>query len=166
VDCGIAVDAYGQPVTLRNGLFANVITLVVGSVSGLTVTGEHLTGDAFGALVQMQTGNTLTALKLTNCLFTAGTNRVTGQANPTLHADAVTWLSSSSGVYQTAAGGRYYLAANSPYRDTVVANVSAAVEALVRARTTYPPVAYSNVTFTTDTIFNPQASRDMDTQVG
>ena len=52
------------------------------------------------------TNTILTALNLTNCLFTGGTNWVTGQANPTLNTSAVTWLASSSGVYQTVGAGQ------------------------------------------------------------
>ena len=163
VDCGNAIDAYGQPVTVRNALFTQVDTLVEGSITDLTVTGEHWTADRFGSLVNLKAGVTLTNLNLTNCLFTAGTNWVTGQANPTIRTNAVTWLAGNAGIYQTAGGGRYYLADASPYRNTGATNVSTNTLALLRARTTHPPLVFSNVTFTADTTFTPQAQRDTDT---
>jgi hypothetical protein len=164
VDCGNAIDAWGQPVTVRNGLFSQVNNLVASHIANLTVTGEHWTGDAFNTLVNVAGAYSLSALKLTNCLFTAGTNWVTGQSNPTIHTSAVTWLANSSGIYRTAAGGRYYLAANSPYRDIGETNLSAPTLTLLRDRTTFAPVTYSNVTFTVNTTFSQQVPRSTATR--
>lgn len=164
VDCGNAIDAWGQPVTVRNGLFSQVNNLVASHIANLTVTGEHWTGDAFNTLVNVAGAYSLSALKLTNCLFTAGTNWVTGQSNPTIHTSAATWLANSSGIYRTAAGGRYYLAANSPYRDIGETNLSAPTLTLLRDRTTFAPVTYSNVTFTVNTTFSQQVPRSTATR--
>lgn len=163
VDCDIAVDAYAESVTLRNGLFAKVNRVVNGSASGLSVTGEHCTADTFTTLVTMTTNYTLTALNLTNCLFTAGTNWVTATNSPTFNTNAVTWLSGNGGVYQTVGAGRYYLADDSSYRNAGTTNLSSSARALIQPRTTCPPLVFSNVTFTTDTAFTPQAQRDTDT---
>jgi len=161
VDCGNAIDAYGQPVTVRNGLFSRVTTLVAGNIANLTLTGEHWTADAFSNLVAAS--SSVSAVNLTNCLFTAGTHWVTGQASPTIHTNAVTWLGSAGGVYQTAGAGRYYLADASPYRNTGVTNLTLTARALIEPRTTYPPIVLSNTTLTVDTTFTPQAARDTDT---
>jgi hypothetical protein len=160
VDCGNAIDAYGQPVTVRNGLFSQVTSLVAGHIANLTLTGEHWTGDAFSNLVTAS--SSVSAVNLTNCLFTGGSNWISGGGSPTLNTNAVIWLASSSGVYQTVGAGRYYLADNSPYRNVGATNLSASAQALIQPRTTCPPIAFSNVTFTVDTTFSPQAQRDSD----
>jgi hypothetical protein len=162
VDCGNAIDAWGQPVTVRNGLFSQINNLVASHIANLTVAGEHWTGDAFGALVTT-TNYTLAALNLTNCLFTAGTTWVAGTNNPTLNTNSVVWLANSSGVYQTAGAGRYYLAESSTYRNAGATNLSASAQALIQPRTTAPPLVLSNTTITVDTTLSPQAPRDTDT---
>jgi hypothetical protein len=161
VNCGNAIDAWGQPITVRNGLFSLIDYAAVASVTGFTVTGEHWTGDHVTTLVDVKAGKTLTAFNLTNSLFTACTNWVTGTNNPTINTNAVTWVASSSGVYQTVGSGNYYLADGSSCRDTGASNLSSSALALIRTRTTYPPVVVSNSPITTDTILNPQAERDV-----
>jgi hypothetical protein len=163
MDCGNALDAWAQPVTVRNALFALTDNLVAGNVAGLNATGEHWTADRFGTVVALQANKSLAALNLTNCLLTTGTNWVTGTNNPVIYTNAVTWLASNSGIYQTVGAAAYYLADASSYRNAGTTNVSASTLTLLRARTTCPPLVFSNVTFSTDTTFTPQAQRDTDT---
>jgi YD repeat-containing protein len=163
VDCGNAIDAWSQPVTVRNGLFTLIDNAVVAGVTGFHVTGEHWTGDRVTTLVSLKSGMTLAALNLTNCLFTAGTNWVTGTNSPTINTNGVVWQSSNSGIYQTAGAGRYYLADGSSYRNAGATNLSSSARALIQPRTTCPPLVFSNVTFTADTNLTPRAVRDTNT---
>ncbi|MGN6556261.1 MAG: hypothetical protein ACTHLW_21325, partial [Verrucomicrobiota bacterium] len=68
-----------------------------------------------------------------------------------------------TGVFQIVGGGRNYLAASSSYRNAGTTNVSAELLADLQSKTTYPPIAYTNATFTTVQTFSPQAQRDIDT---
>jgi hypothetical protein len=64
-------------------------------------------------------------------------------------------------LFQTVGGGNYYLADNT-YRNLGATNISAALLADLQTKTTYPPILYSNVTFSTATTLFPQAQRDVD----
>jgi hypothetical protein len=165
VKCGGAFDLYWRPITLRNVLFSQVSFVLNGSVSLIEVTAENVTADGFQNFAYMNTslGASLAACNLTNCLLTRGTNWVVNQSNPPLATNAVVWQPDATGLYQAAAGGHYYLADGSPYRNAGVTNVSTNVLALLQARTTYPPIVLSDVTLAADTTLNPQAQRDTDT---
>jgi hypothetical protein len=69
----------------------------------------------------------------------------------------------NSGGFQTAGAGKYYLANGSANRNAGTTNISAALLADLRLKTTYPPVIYSNVTFSANSNLNIQAQRDTDT---
>jgi hypothetical protein len=62
--------------------------------------------------------------------------------------------------FQTAAGGNYYLPANSPYRHAGMANVDQALLADLARKTTQAPAVYSNLTITANTTLSPQAQCD------
>jgi hypothetical protein len=63
--------------------------------------------------------------------------------------------------YQTVGAGSYYLATNSPYRNMGTTNISPALLAELRQKTTYPPIVYTPAIISTDMTFSPQAPRDI-----
>jgi hypothetical protein len=54
------------------------------------------------------------------------------------------------------------LANNSPYRNAGTMNINPSLLAELATKTTYPPIVYSNCTFSIATNFSPQAWRDSD----
>jgi hypothetical protein len=70
----------------------------------------------------------------------------------------------SGPYFQKIGGGSYYLTNNSPCQNTGTTNIDPALLADLAAKTTYPPIAYTNVTFSTATTLSPQAQRDNDGQ--
>jgi len=133
---------------LQNILMARVGSAVV-SASTATVNGEHWT------VAQANTLNSGGTLSLTNSLLNAITNlgTFTSVNNAT---------NNSSGIFQVVGGGGYYLATNSPYRNAGTTNIDPAILAQLGNKTTYPPIVYSNVTFTAAQNFTPQVHRDTD----
>jgi hypothetical protein len=59
-------------------------------------------------------------------------------------------------------GGAHYLATNSPYRNAGTTTIPSPLLAEIKAKTTYPPIVYSNATIGVNTDLGPQASRDTD----
>jgi len=70
--------------------------------------------------------------------------------------------SSSTGFYQTAGSGSYYLADNSLYRNAGTTNISPGLLSDLRAKTTYPPIVTTFQVITNDWTLFPQAQRDND----
>lgn len=142
--------------TLNNSLFSQIGSLFREGTS--VAIGNHLTIDQCGVFADDVDAGSST-ITLTNSLLCSITNwgTVTPITNQTVT------ITSASGVFQTVGGGAYYLAANSPYRDLGTTNLEATLLASLKTKTTYPPVAYTNVTFTAPVVFNPQAQRDTDT---
>ena len=163
VNCDCGADLWARPVTLRNVLFSRVTYPLNGSVPWIDVVGEHVTADQFNVFATMNSGlgASLRTLSLTNCLFTQGTNLFASSLNtPVVATNAVAWVPDATGVYQSAGGGDYYLADNSPYRSAGTTNVNPNLLARLRQKTTSPPVVLSNVTLSVETTFAPQAARD------
>src|SRR5205085_2842698 len=78
-----------------------------------------------------------------------------------LTTNATVVLSNESGVFLSVGGADHYLATNT-YRNLGTTSMDAALSARIKTKTTYPPVAYSNITISVDTTFGPQAQRDTD----
>ena len=95
---------------------------------------------------------------LTNCIVTGACIGDGGEYS----TQSVVVLASGSYEtnYQTVGAGCYYLATNSPYRNAGTRNISPALLAELRQKTTFPPIVYSNTTISTPWTFNPQAQRD------
>jgi hypothetical protein len=151
VKCASSIAATNTDFSLHNALFYLVLT----NFTGNSATGhvEQLTSDTANWLNQDIGAN----LFLTNCLLVAVTNL--GSCT----TDHVAWLSSNTGIFQTGGpGGFHYLATNSPYRDIGTTNISSAMVAALGQKTTYPPIVFTNKSFSTVTNFNPQAWRDTD----
>jgi hypothetical protein len=73
----------------------------------------------------------------------------------------VVWLPSPSApVYQSIGGGNYYLTDDSPYRGVGTPNIDSDLLADLQEKTTWAPILYNGVTFSTNATFNPWAPRD------
>jgi hypothetical protein len=69
-------------------------------------------------------------------------------------------LPTASGLFQNAYSGSYYLCDGSTNRAAGTTNVDPVLLAALRQKTTAPPIAFTNVTFSTDTSLSPQAQRE------
>jgi parallel beta-helix repeat protein len=100
--------------------------------------------------------NAVHPLSVTNCMLVGVTNlgpSFTSKNNYTNINDA--------GIFQIAGAGNHYLAASSPYRGAgLTNNLSSALLASLKIKTTYAPTVLSNVTYTANTALSPQVPRD------
>ena len=62
--------------------------------------------------------------------------------------------------FQTVAGGNYYLVNGCSFTNDGTTNIDSTLLASLRQSTTYPPISYTNVTFSTTGNYSPQALRD------
>ncbi len=133
----------------------NVLAWQCGDLTyGCSVVGEHITADNCGAVVGSDDFN---VSAVTNSLITA-----VGYTNQVTFWNSVV-LPSATGVYQTAGAGGHYLATNSPYRNLGTAAIDTNLLSDLKRKTTYPPLVFSNVIVTADTVLAPQVQRDSDT---
>jgi hypothetical protein len=148
--CGMGFAYAGTgTLNLHNVLFSGCRTNI--SSGGNGSVGEQLTCDG-GVLTAA-----LDSVTLTNSVLTAVTNY------GTVTLDHCATNASATGVFLRAGAGNYYLANSSTNRDVGTTNISAALLAELRQKTTYPPMVYSNVTFSTNVTLSQQAIRDTDT---
>jgi hypothetical protein len=149
-DVGYVINGYkAGNWKFQNLLIARVGTAVVNAYSA-SISGEHWTVDQASSICSG------TSLCLTNSLLSSITNM---GAWPFTSVNNVT-NGSGSGVFQTVGGGAYYLATNSPYRNVGTTNIDPTLLTSLRTKTTWPPIAYTNVSFYSPTIYSPQAARD------
>ncbi len=151
------------PIYLVNVGQAKVYNVLMADVEVVAFEGfsaafnvKHLT---FDQGVQLGENDYRTTIALTNCLLTG----VSSLGNIPYTTNYFTALSTNLGVFQTAGGGNYYLSTNSPYRNAGTTNIDATLLADIKTKTTYPPILYSNVSFSTNIVWNPQSQRDTDT---
>lgn len=145
------VTEYGNNIGLHNVLIQEVSGDDPVS-SATAVIAENVTCDSSdGDWAMNAIADSGTSLAETNCIITVGQN---------VSIDGGSFQLDPDPVYQTAGAGSYYLANGSPYRNVGTTKVSAALLTALRQKTTYPPVVYSNITFTADLVLNPQAGRD------
>jgi hypothetical protein len=129
--------------------------------AGTSLIAEHVTADGGSFFADIDYSSSGVTVALTNCLVT-GQGLMSGTA--TLSTNSTCWIASPTDpVYQTVCGGNYYLTNGSPYRNAGTTNIDPTLLADIAAKTTYPPVVCSNITFTNATNFSPQAQRDTDT---
>jgi hypothetical protein len=150
VNCGTAVASGGGSgtngtVTLRNVLVTQATNCVFTSGS---VVAEHLTADQCQVFC---TPTNFTGASVTNSIIAGVTNQ-TG-------VTAAYSVTNGSGLFQTAAGGNYYLADESPYRNAGTASVNSNLLSQLLQKTTSPPIVLSSA-FGSNTILYPQAQRD------
>jgi hypothetical protein len=150
VNDGEALYAEGN-LAVENVLLDNVGTGMDGG--GSTINAAFVTGHCVSMLISSGI-----SLNVTNSLFICVTNwggSLTSDHNYTNSSDA--------GIFQTVGAGAHYLATNSLCRNAGTTNVDPLALADIAAKTTYPPVFFSNVTVAVNTTLSPQAQRDTDT---
>jgi alkylated DNA nucleotide flippase Atl1 len=156
---GMAV--YGYNIGLHNVLIGRPITyfeVPAVNVNGVSLVAENVTADGGMCFALDDYSDSWTAA-LTNCLVT-GQLLIGGNPPETLLTNDTVWLASpSSPVYQTVGGGSFYLATNT-YRNIGTTNISRALLAELRQKTTYPPIVYNPAIISTNLTFSPQAQRD------
>src|SRR5882672_3125362 len=152
VSCGVAIswcdDCSGAFYGIHNALFAQCGTL--NGYGGGGFKGEHITVDG-GNLGACSCGN------FTNSILIGITNLLYGTLE-----HCVT-NSSSAGFFTSAGAGNYYLANGSTNRNAGTTNINSTLLSDIKQRTTYPPIVYSNVTWSASTTLSPQSQRDTDT---
>src|SRR5262249_49141093 len=118
--------------------------------------GEHVTINQCSALSNIK----FVVLNFTNSLLVSVTN--IDDEPYTLNTNKTFFLSSGSGVFQTAAAGNHYLSSSTPYRNIGATNLSGTLVNDLKALTTYPPIVLSNSPINVNTTLTPQAQRDTD----
>ncbi|HEY4416944.1 MAG TPA: hypothetical protein VGO57_14740, partial [Verrucomicrobiae bacterium] len=157
--CSRAVTVLYDDLLLFNVLFAGCSYAIDPIYSG-TIIEENVTTDGSSM------DGTTTTLCLTNCVFTvdfggAGTlNASDNVMTYDPHEDGFSVVSLP--YFQSAGGGNYYLTNNSALRNIGTTNIDADLLVDLANKTTYPPIGYSNVVFSSATTFSPQAQRDGD----
>ncbi len=147
INCSMGIHRDSADVVLKNVLFSGCSTCVE---TDYDIFGEHLTVDACSVFAHHHADDGW----ITNSIFTASS------VGPvTLYYSLQ--QSSSSGIYQTAGAGSYYLCDGSTNRDIGTTNIDPNLLLDLRQKTTYPPPVLSS-TITTDTTLSPQAQRDTD----
>lgn len=135
----------------------NVLIVNAGSAfngANFSAEGYQVTVNGCTNLVHDWGGYTNSTLRLTNSLLV----NVQAFGTGILESNYTAWVTDTGGqVLQTVIGGTSYLVTNSPYRGAGTPDVSAAVLADVRTKTTYPPVSYDSWDNLT---LGPQAMRD------
>src|SRR5207245_1546201 len=98
----------------------------------------------------------------TNSLVVAATN---GWGFTSVATNSTALFTNDPGnIFQTVGAASHYLVANSPYRDAGTTNISSALLAQLRKKTTFPPIVHSGTSLaSTDITLSPQAQRDTDT---
>ena len=128
-------------------------------VEGPSMVGENVTADGGYAFIEADYfGGTIA---LTNCLVT-GQPLISPSGYPiTPLTNSTAWIPSpASPIYQSVGAASYYLPTNSPFHNAGTTGISPTLLWELAGKTTYPPIVYSNTTFSVATIFGPQALRD------
>ena len=147
----------GFPINAYNVLFSKCVNVFSNATSlgpNAQITFVNVTADLVGTLYTGFPGNDALAY---NSLFTSVTN------TSTVNLYHCATNSSSTGFYQTAGAGAYYLAAGSTYRNAGTSGINSGVLSDLQTLTTYPPVVMAAGWFTNNYTFFPQAQRDTDT---
>jgi hypothetical protein len=152
---------YGGNVGVHNVLIARSLNEGDGAVDfqGTTLIAENVTADfGFGFF---EAENPYGTASLTNCLVTQQPLKTVYSEPVTIQTNTTVCLPTPSiPVYQTIGAGSYYLTNGSPYHSLGTTNISPSLLAELNQKTTYPPIVFSNLTFSVVTNFSPQAPRD------
>jgi len=170
MNCQSGLLITGGSVLLGNALFANTSTnFILPSYSGTGINVQNTTFCNSELLVSGPTGQDGFSLAFTNCILANVTNVLTGVFFST-NADYIgtynsqygTWLSHNHSTtyplypFQSAGGGNYYLTNNCPFRAFGTTNIDPTLLADIQKKTTYPPILYSNATFSNSMTFSPK----------
>lgn len=150
IRCTHALNKAEDSLELDNVLAFEVNRFVFGS--DLAIRGRHLTVHRCGTF---HFGGT-TSAALTNSLFIYQTNW------GSLSKNLSSCYETNAAVFQTVGAASHYLDTNSPFRNIGTTNISSALRADLKARTTYPPLVMPSGWFSNSVVLYPQAQRDAD----
>ncbi len=178
VNCSNGIEEVASAVLLENTLFANVFSPFNNISSGGIITAENVTFSACPYVVTLGSTNG-SSFYFTNCILSQVTNLVGYPASsPSPIAFAFSGndngfynspefgtgpVTNASYPFQAAGAGSYYLANGGPFFNAGTTTIDPALLSDIQTRTTYPPVVMTNIWFTNDYTFFPQAQRDTDT---
>ncbi len=167
VNCQNGLLVGGATVFYGNALF-DLVKTNFSYLGGASVVAENMTSEGSASLASAPGGPTGSSLQLTNCLL-SDTGALTN-GDLTLEADNNGFYNSpavgtmqftgSNYPFQTVGGGGFYLAENSPFYQVGTSNLDPTLLGDLATKTTRPPIAYTNQTFSTSMTFVPQAQRD------
>ncbi len=169
VNCRSGFQFGGASLLLRNALFANTRTNF-NSSGGASIDAQNVTFSGSTRLASNTSQYPDTSLTVTNGIFANVTNlntanvQLSGSYNGFFNTTqfGASTFTNAGYPFQTVGAGAFYLADNSVFRNVGTTNIDSTLLADLRQKTTYPPIVYSNVTITTDTVLGPQAHRDTD----
>ena len=152
VQCNNGNDmSWGLNLGLHNILYTGPTTALTATsgANDYKVHAEHVTADvtAFGV--------TPDPSWMTNSIVLESSG-----PTATIISNSVVTRSPALKLFQTVGAGSYYLTNGSPYRHAGTPNISPTLLAGLSQKTTWPPLVYSNTTFSVATNFSPQARRD------
>jgi hypothetical protein len=146
---------------VANVLMYDVATNIYGSFYHGNV--EHLTSDQANVLTDDWRYDTVgcdgqptSSIQILNSLLVdvGGYGIVQTTTNYTASA------ANNGTIFQTNGGAIHYLANSSRYRDAGTTNITPSLLQAITNKTTCPPIAYSNLTLTTNLVLAPTAMRD------
>lgn len=165
VKCGTAVSGVHGTLALENALFSSVKTNFNTASSVNYISVQNAT---FNNIFDLVDGNySSTSFYLTNCVFVNTTN-LSGTIYAGYNGFYCTPEVGSTPVTNTffplltAGAASCYLTNGCAFFDAGTTNIDSADLKLIGAKTTYPPIIYSNIILTTAMTFSPQAPRDSD----
>ena len=165
--CQNPFDFAGATVGLRNALFSNNATNFAFG-GGASVNAQNVTFNGASCLAIGPTSPEGVTLTLTNCILssesrlTNGYVVLAGDYNGFYNTQEFGTDTTTNTVYpfQTVGGGKYYLTNSCDFHNSGTTNIDPALLANLAVKTTYPPIAFTNVIFPIATNFVPQAMRD------
>ncbi len=161
-------------ISLRNLLFANVQTNLNPILynNGLNIQNCTFSSSSNLICAQDWSGQSVTA-NLTNCILAnmssltnahvySFTYQINGGNNGFYNSPPFGTNQATNNFYpfQAVGGGGYYLANGCAFTNGATTNIDPTLQTNLYQKTVYPPIAYTNVTFTNDLTLNPQAARD------
>jgi hypothetical protein len=173
VNCACGFNSTFEPANLENVLFENVQTDLF-NMEYSTINVQNSTFTSSSYLTTVSFAYQTFVPTFTNCLFVDISNLtnnisgsdltygVSGSYNgfyycPNFGSSTVT---SPFYPFQTVGGGECYLTNGCDFHNAGTTNIDPVLLTNLATKTTYPPIAYSNVTFSSATTFSPQAQRD------
>lgn len=149
----VGIAGTNMNVNLRNILLYNVLTNFTSSGSSSTIRAQFLTSDTADTFATVASG--VLNFKLTNSLLVSVTNYNSGLFSlVNVYSNA-----NRSGIFQSVGAADHYLADNT-YRGIGATVTDTNLVALLRAKTTWSPVVYSNVTVSSALTLYPIVPRD------
>jgi hypothetical protein len=165
--CQNPIDFAGATVGLRNALFSNNATNFDFG-GGASVNAQNVTFSGASCLANGLTSPAGITLTLTNCILssepklTNGYVTLAGDYNGFYNTQEFGTGTTTNTFYpfKTVGGGEYYLTNGCDFHNAGTTNIDPDLLADLATKTTYPAIAFTNVTFSSVTNFSPQATRD------